>query len=62
MLIGPLTFSDIYIILHKVALSVLMSVLTSWITNPQLFNLKSKKVSRLNGRDLHFIITFIVLI
>ena len=27
-MIGPLTFSDIYIILHNVALFVLMSVLT----------------------------------
>ena len=27
--VGPLTFSDIYLILHNVALFVLMSVLTS---------------------------------
>ena len=60
--IGPLTFSDIYIILHNVALFVLMSDLTSWITLPQLFNLKSKKLPTFNRRNLHLITNFIMLI
>ena len=60
--IGPLTFSDIYIILHNVALFVLMSDLTSWITLPQLFNLKSKKLPTFNRRNLHLITIFIMLI
>ena len=62
MLIRPLTFSDIYIILHYVSPFVLMSVLASWITLPQLFNLKSKKLSTFSGRNLHLIINFIMLI
>ena len=61
MLIRPLTFSDIYIILHYVAPFVLMSVLESWITLPQLFNLKSK-LSTFSERNLHLIINFIMLI
>ena len=60
--IGPLTFSDIYIILHNVALFVLMSDLTSWITLPQLFSLKSKKLPTFNRRNLHLITIFIMLI
>ena len=62
MLIGPLTFSDIYIILHNVAFFVLMSVLTSKIILPQLFNLNSKKLSTFNGRNLHLITDFVMLI
>ena len=62
MLIGPLTFSDIYIILHNVAFFVLMSVLTSTIILPQLFNLNSKKLSTFNGRNLHLITDFVMLI
>ena len=60
--IGPFTFSDIYIILHHVALFVLMSDLTSWITPPQLFNLKSKKLPTFNRRNLRLITIFIMLI
>ena len=62
MLIGPLTFSDIYIILHNVAFFVLMSVLTSKIILPQLLNLNSKKLSTFNRRNLHLIADFIMLI
>ena len=61
--IGPLTFSNIYIILHNVALYVLMSVLVaSLVTHPQLSNLKSKKLSTCNGGNLHLIINSIMLI
>ena len=46
-----LKFSDIYIILHNVALFVLMSIVTSQITLPQLFNLKSKEKFLLNEKS-----------
>ena len=53
--IGPLAFLDIYIILHNVAFSVLISVLASQITLPQLSNSKSKNSEEL---ILQFQITF----
>ena len=44
MLIGPLTFSDIYIILHYVALFLLMSVLTCILDHASTtFQLKIKE-------------------
>ena len=60
--IGPLSFSNIYTILHNVTLYVLMSVLVSQITLPQLSNLKSKKLSIFNGRNPHLLIDHIMLI
>ena len=59
---GPLTFSDIYIILRNVAFFVLMNVLTPLITLPQLFNLKSKKLATFNERNLLLITNFTMLI
>ena len=60
--IGSLSFSNIYTILHNVTLYVLMSVLVSYITLPQLSNLKSKKLSIFNGRNPHLFIDHIMLI
>ena len=60
--IGPLSFSNIYTILQNVTLYVLMSVLVSQITLPQLSNLKSKTLSIFNGRNPHLLIDHIMLI
>ena len=64
-LIGPLTFSDLYKILHNVALYGLLSVLASWIMLPQLSNFQqptNKKLSPFHGSNLHLINNFIPLI
>ena len=62
LVIGHLTVSDICKFLNNVALYVLMSVLASSITLPQLSNLKWKKLFTFNGSNLHSIIIFILLI
>ena len=60
--IRTLTFSDIYKVLNTVALYALMSVLATYITLPQLSNLKSKNLFSFSEGKLHLIINFIILI